>query len=124
MVAMRSMCGGYVCVVGCVQVCTWYVRNVCGVRDACDITWCVMRCVYTGVCGMDVYDQGGLWVVCVWSGVYVVCVVCAAVYVCVFVHDVRVDVVIYVLCMCVWCLCVIVVHVTGMSSVGAQCIYG
>ena len=49
------------------------------------------------------------------SGVYVVCVVCAAVYVCVFVHDVRVDVVIYVLCICVWCLCVIVVHVTDVK---------
>lgn len=92
--------------VGCVNVCTRYMWNVCGVRDACDITGCVMRRVYTRVCGMGVCDRCG---VCVWC----ICV-------CVFVHDV----VIYVLCIRVCCLCVIVVPVTGMSSVDTQCMYG
>lgn len=73
---------------------------VCAVRDACDITWCVMRCVYTGVCGMGVYDQCRLWGVG-WGRVYVACVVCALVYVCVFVHDMGVDVVVYVCGVCV-----------------------
>lgn len=61
---MLSMCGGYVCVVGGVNC----VRGICGMCVVCmvrvTVTWCVRRCVYPGECSMDVYDQGGVWVVC------------------------------------------------------------
>lgn len=41
MTAIRRMCGGYVCVVGCVKVCTWYIWNVC--------VLCVMHVTLHGV---------------------------------------------------------------------------
>lgn len=69
-----------------------------------------MRCVYTCVCGMDVYDQCGVWVV--YSKVYMVCVVCVRVsYVCICVYMVCGWILLYRacyvfnVCVAMWCVC-------------------
>lgn len=87
----------------------------------------MMKRMYTCVCGMDIYDQYGVWVVCmcVQYNVYGVCN-CICAYLCV--HGLWVGmVVIQGVCLCVWCVCGSTVRVPGMLSVclvgGVGCVW-
>lgn len=70
----------------------YMVRTVCVVcLMRVTVMWSVsMRCVYTCISGMDVYDQCGACLVCMCSRVYAMCIVCVVAYVHSCVHGLLV----------------------------------